>query len=122
MFIKKLIGTFGVVLVSTAYLNTALADTYGGYAKVEIITIEKNQSQNNDISIQAKFTGKGGPMNADEEKMLVVRESDFGLSGVNRIQSLALAALLAGKQLWLKFELPERTASQGHLLRIDVRQ
>ncbi|MCA9473271.1 MAG: hypothetical protein MRJ96_14470 [Nitrospirales bacterium] len=122
MLTKKMIVLLGITFFCTAfYFHPLHAETFSGYAKVQIITIDKSQAPKTDIGIQAKFTGKGGPMRADEEKLLIVRESDFGPSGVNRIQSLALAALLAGKTLWVDFDLRNRDSPKGHLLRLDIR-
>ena len=68
------------------------------------------------IRVRAIFTGIGDQA-ANTDLVFKVRHADFGHEGVDRIQSLLMAALLSGKTVWIRFNDRTKFVTGVFLLR-----
>ncbi len=121
MLKKAVLGTVVSICICFIFSTISVAGTYSGYANVTIVKIKQENSPKKGITIDFKFTGKGGVVKAGEHRALNVSETEFGTSGVNRVQSMALAGLMAKKQFWISYEASSPKSTNGKLKEIHIR-
>lgn len=83
-------------------------------AEIEEVSLDERYAPQTDIRVKARWMGSGSEPYG-QLTWLRVKETDFGHKGVDRIQSLLLAALVSRKTIWVQFDDTSREVQRVFL-------
>ncbi len=101
-------------LVALIAPGLASAERLQGWGEIEAVSVgEANRT--NAIFFNVRWTQSVGGLSAGEDSWISVRETEFGVEGVNRVQTLLVSALVTRSRMLIVFD-----ASDGRLLGIRL--